>query len=168
MLVKLGFALVVCMLLATPARAIDVTEPPARLADSPLLITAYGTSGVTGETPNFVEIYNSSSSIAKLNDWMVAINWQATSTAPTGTVPLDPLQFGLAEKTAADEPDIYLRPKQYVTLSFGASVPSARIVATPIVGNRGYIYQWFFTCECRLQPVRKIIYQAPARCMVFG
>ena len=117
--------------------AIDITNPPAKKDDSPLLITAYGLEGNTAEGVSFIEIYNTSKELIALNDWSFSVDWTMVDNSAEDTT-LEPFSMPIAPAVAKDTEKIYLQPKQFAAISFANAVDSASLqVSSELFGASG-------------------------------
>lgn len=117
------FLLAVCTLSSVSnAFAIDVTSPPPRLSNSPIIMSAYY---ISGSTPGYFELYNSGSEIENLRDYSLTIKWST----PISGITTQPLTLPLASTNS------YLPSHQYTVVGFGSTVYGASIGFEALSGS---------------------------------
>lgn len=100
-----------------PVRGLEATPPAPLLPQSPLVISAYSFDQ-TG-LPNYVEIYNNSSTALPVHEWSIAFAWGERPGATTVTAPYS-LQL-------SSEAGMYVAPGSYTVVSFDDMVAGAHV-----------------------------------------
>lgn len=144
---------VACMVLLSSgmhtAYAIDAIEPPERLSNSPLLITAYY---INNASPGYFELYNSSTEIIDITDASLSLLRSDSD---------------VEEVYVFSETSTYLPGKSYAVVSFNDTVPNASIQVTDLGSHEQPITQMMVSLE-RYKPYSKVFNGIQTQRMALG
>lgn len=151
----------VCMTLMQPASvsAIETIEPPDRLSPSPLLISAYY---ISGATPGYFEIYNSSSETIDMSTWALSLKWTLSPSAPTGSAASPPLTMPLASSAR------YLPGHHYAVVGFGSVVVGASVTFEAVTGTPNSFLNEISLVNAGYKPYVKTFTTAQSQRMMLG
>lgn len=112
-----AIVIVIALCWMSPVGGLEVSPPTPLLPQSPLVISAY--SFEQSGLPNYIEIYNNSSTAQPVAEWSLAFEWGDRAGAQATTAP-----YAMA---IADYQGVYFAPGSYTVVSFDRTVDGAHV-----------------------------------------